>query len=262
MRDNPRLPTQHDDTESERIRSSEELRKIYDDFLKAVGFDLTLDYLVGSNVVATIAGARPMTEFSIADPSENADEIIKRISTLVPGVLIRDLGQHQRSEGARSYFKVVQIINLNALERVTHNVPLKHFPQYSPATGEEGIRIWRERARSVIEEAAKSGEIPVDPETCVRFVDGIERGYPVTAIVDAMQALMHEELRNLPVASPEGSDGTLWFNYAQGHENHPDIVGTLRRWEKVLKDFAPVKQEITEKYHQMLREYWKREGAV
>ena len=227
--------------EVDTIRSPEDTARIYDEILKVGGMRLMANF-VEANAVLSIAGARPQTELYIDKPTEEDHVRIALLANIgvSHSLEIQDCGEFDAASDGRKTL-MVSVTNLESLARASRTTGIKDFPEYKVASGSEGARRWAQHASNAIEKAKERGDLPQDTPAAP-FFGGIEKGYPLVAIMDACKSYARNkrssDLSETHILGVDLYGGAYPdFDYAPEHADHPDIVRTVQTWEKVLGDF-------------------------
>ena len=173
--------------EVDTIRSPEDTARIYDEILKVGGMRLMANF-VEANAVLSIAGARPQTELYIDKPTEEDHVRIALLANIgvSHSLEIQDCGEFDAASDGRKTL-MVSVTNLESLARASRTTGIKDFPEYKVASGSEGARRWAQHASNAIEKAKERGDLPQDTPAAP-FFGGIEKGYPLVAIMDACKS--------------------------------------------------------------------------
>jgi hypothetical protein len=212
---------------------------------------LLAEHLVKSNVVLTLAGLKPMTEFPIkVKDAEDVAQIQNDIDKLN-----KYLAQEQKNimflkitnkpfiiGGSESEEKAVllDLYNLSGFERISK---ISKIPGLTPFYSNQGFEIlftWAKEIVPKLQKAKDEGLIPqnYDPEN---LFDGIIRGYPDQAIYDYADALSKNDIENMSESRIPNTgryeEAQPNYDFYPEHAEDPAIKKNIAEAGKILEDF-------------------------
>lgn len=213
--------------------------------------------LVEANIVLTLAGARGQTEFFIANPQPNDWEKVAAVKKILEsrGIKIRAQDKTFKAASDNKETLIVDVENLKGYEYASHLSRIPGISRFDASTGWEGFREWRIRVSAGLRKAIVENRIPytenTEGEIQGMIITGISKGYPDTAIYDAIDCwIVHERTYQLAdsqipyVDIYHGAEPN--FDFHPDHKNDPTIQQTITSWGKILEDFyaSPWHQQI------------------
>lgn len=149
--------------------------------------------LVDSNVVLTLAGLKPSTWFAIDVATPHDVEDLKKQCEQANGFLAADNSYIRFSVEGKSgnldpgskqkESSIIFVRNLLGYERVTQSTHISQIPKFDHSQGFEGMQKWYQQAYINLHTAKQDGELPKYYDIN-SILEGIEYGYPDTAIID------------------------------------------------------------------------------
>ncbi len=206
-------------------------------------------HLVDANVVLTLAGAKPLSEFFVTVRDDAALEKVKR-TVEQWNILLQQQGLPMAFSledepfiaptGKRERTQMIGIINMRGLRRMLATTSLLGAERLQPPETWEEYPAWKRVLQETIVREQASGKLPkeVDPEV---IVEGLERGYPDVAIVDF--ALAHvrgsdEELEWSETPLLDKYEGAKpKFAFAPEHATDPSVQKAIEENERILQEF-------------------------
>lgn len=148
--------------------------------------------LVDSNVVLTMAGLKPQTEFFVVveddESLENVKIGIERLNELLkvknPGIRFRLDGDPFISPTDKKRTQMVDVQNLLGFEHMSKTSKLPFVIPYDRISGWEGHKNWVEKVLKKIREIEIGNNKDYDREQLDTLGTGFMKGYPDQAILD------------------------------------------------------------------------------
>lgn len=226
---------------SPEILSSSDLAKLITEIYTVAGARIG-SYFVEANIVLTLAGARGQTEFFIKDPSENDILIINKLDRILnPRDISLNAGQILKRYDQSSYL-MIGINNLAGYELVSGQTRIPGVTKFEASTGFAGLDKWKTTTLKHLKREIISGNIKYPLTDLTDIFAGIVKGYPDTAIFDAIDHWGKGE-RQTPITDSNISEVKLYggaspnFIFHPDHSNDPSIRASIKLWEKILRDF-------------------------
>lgn len=223
------------------ISSPEETAQLYQQYRTRAGDKLTAS-LIEANVVLTIGGMRPQTEFFVDEPNEQIRATIESLNQHLAetGVFFKCGDEFDAPDGKRTL--MVNVVNLKSLEKATLNSPIPELPRYAFQSGVDGVDEWQNAAEVALNKLVSEGKLPDDVDT---LITGFAKGYPWIASLDCASfppgyGGEREEHGVADVKIPHAHmyGGALpEFDVKKEHRYHPSVLKTQQQWEGFLKKF-------------------------
>jgi len=203
--------------------------------------------LVDSNVVLTLAGFKPMTEFFIPVLTDEVLEEIKqgieKANTFFKkmGIKLAHVGKpFNKPTGAKERTQMVSIASLLGSERISKTTQMPGISHFDHRNGFEGLRDWHNRTWDELEQNQAQNKIP--PEYALQgIVAGINRGYPDRAILDFADWIANGRTRKMQDSNIPHT-GTYQeaqpnYDFYPEHADNPAIRQNIDQAGKILADF-------------------------
>lgn len=204
------------------------------------------EHLVDSNVVLTLAGLKPQTEFFVTLENEECrkkieDEVEGLNASLeahFPEVKFHLAGEPRVKPRTQEVYQMISVENLHGYERATVSTKIPDIPPYDSKTGWEGLSKWR---KTFFESFDK---LPDDEKKeRENQIIGIMKGYPDVAINDFMDWLRSGEkhLKGMDFAKIPFmglyQEAEPAYEFKKEHADDPSIVANIKEAGDILRDF-------------------------
>jgi len=235
---------------TERTKAPEALsgREVADEVeqLFAQASDKLKPSLVQSNVVLTLAGMKPMTEFFVtaqtdqeaAELQAEAERLNAYLNTMNPEIKFGLAGvPFNSARDKKERIQMVTVQNLLGWERISKT---SHLPGVTPFNRKEGWKEfaqWRFRMINGIEKAQTEKALPEG----IDVLAGFSRGYPDTAILDFADWLAKDKKITLQDSEIPYTgiyrEAEPNFDFYPEHADDPAIRSYIDDAGKILKEF-------------------------
>ncbi len=212
-------------------------------------------HLVDSNVVLTLAGLKPQTEFFVDVNDEKGDKEleneIKSLSEAVkqscPEIRFRIVGKPitQPPNSQKALEKRTQMISLENLRGYERQSKLTEIPGIKPFDADTGWDGWKEWYQNITIEFRKAVNFdqlsPNEQEFSLSVFSGFRKGYPDFACYDFADWLRNE--RKIKMANSRIPFAGLYdeaqpnYDFRPEHASDPSITKNISMAGKILKEF-------------------------
>lgn len=201
------------------------------------------EHLVDSNVVLTLAGLKPQTEFFVAVDDEQAEERLRSeveqlnssLDRLKPEVQFRIAAKPPADQSNKK--TRISVYNLNGYERASR---VTTIPGIIPFEKRNGWEEWGKWRRSMKESC---NALPEDEKRIrVSLLQGFEKGYPDIANYDFADWMKSGkksiDLQYAPIPFMGLYDeAEPAYYFKPEHANDPSIKANITEAGKILADF-------------------------
>lgn len=208
------------------------------------------NYLVDSNVVLTVGGVKPLTEFFPGVPQDGDVVALQAgIDTLNEFLEQQNIDVRFEMVG-KPFFapnnlglprsQMVAVRSLAGYDKITHQTKTPGVLPFNQVDGWEGLDQWRSRYSHDLKAAQDRGELPQELDLGI-VAAGILRGYPDIAIIDFAQYIA--EGRTRPIVKMQvphtGTYKEAEPNYDifPEHADHPTVLENARELGALLQGF-------------------------
>ena len=191
---------------------------------------------VDSEFALALADAKGVSTTSVRKPMVSDLTVFTRLNEILqPEGLRLQPDAHYPSNGG-----IVHLINIRALDATSRHRSLPGSVPYDWHTGWDGLVGWQRRLHASLKAAQRQGRLPADWNLSA-LVEGIEYGYPDTAICDFQELKVAgrnvEHLHRVSIPNSTCYRRSTTFMISNLHESNQDVVAAIEQWGNVLHDF-------------------------
>jgi hypothetical protein len=201
--------------------------------------------LVDSNVVLTLAGMKPTTDFFIKVPTQTMVESVANEVSLLNNLIqaanknlrVRTAGDPFISPTSKIQTQMVHMESLDGWENTTKKTKIPGVEPFNKQLGWEGYGKWYQKTWDNLEKSEREGKI-IEAEG---MIAGLVHGYPDTAIYDFEDWYSKGregeiEDSNIPFTGTY-TEAQPNFDYYPEHADDPEIKNYIEQSGKILKEF-------------------------
>ena len=207
------------------------------------------EHLVDSNVVLTLAGFKPQTDFFIElnIPQDRVlvegqvEGLNAELKGINPEIKFQIVGL-PFEDSANRLTQMVSVENLLGVERVSKVSKIPGVESFNRAAGWRGLSKWHKKIIENFEFNEKAQTQPFNNRGAfMNVLTGLYKGYPDTAIYDFAEWSPTDRSRkmqgsNIPYAGTYKEDQPNYSFYPE-HANNLDIQENIKQAGKILEAF-------------------------
>ncbi len=228
------------------ILADQQLVDLVDGLYKKCSLEFA-EHLVESNVILTLSGLKPQTEFfidlkkedqlgQIKADVEKLNNWLAENNFIIRFIVAESLVTNREGQQAA----MIGVINMGGLARISRSSHLPGVESFDPSTGFIGYKEWFLRTELLLKKAQEQGHLAADVDTDI-VLQGLAKGYPDQAILDFDIAL-REDAQDRLVDSGIAHVGTYDeaqpnYDFFPEHADNPDIIENIRQAGKILENF-------------------------
>ncbi len=200
-------------------------------------------HLVDSNVVLTLAGLKPQTEFFIDADNTTEEAIKEEIEALNSfagdkGIQFFTVGKIHKNphNPKRAPFQMVSVENLAGYERISKTTTIPGIAPFDKSVGWDGFPQWWSGVVEGARRYCQGDEVIME-----ELLTGFQKGYPEQAALDFGDYLKTGKVKKL-VESHIPHTGIYNeaepnYDFYPEHANDPNIIVNIEQSGKILEDF-------------------------
>src|SRR3989338_7091673 len=210
------------------------------------------NHLVESNVVLTLAGLKPQSEFFIdIDTEEESKILANQINQLnakfnetnpeISFLLVGDPFVSGSHKDPKPLTQMISVKNLIGAERISKISKIPGMIPFEASSGWQGAEIWWHKVVANVEKLQRDNQLPQGEHVSQNVLSGWMKGYPDQAILDFTDfdnTGRKKKLQdsNIPCVGIY-REAQPNYDFYPEHANDPQIRENIEQAGRILKEF-------------------------
>ena len=210
------------------------------------------NHLVESNVVLTLAGLKPQSEFFIdIDTEEESKILANQINQLnakfnetnpeISFLLVGDPFVSGSHKDPTPLTQMISVKNLIGAERISKISKIPGMIPFEASSGWQGAEIWWHKVVANVEKLQRDNQLPQGEHVSQNVLSGWMKGYPDQAILDFTDfdnTGRKKKLQdsNIPCVGIY-REAQPNYDFYPEHANDPQIRENIEQAGRILKEF-------------------------